>query len=69
MVNTSLKQDTLEVQYMSAMSKQRLKICSNDEASKCFTNPSMSITKHDIYHFKDLQTCLFCIKESSFWHI
>ena len=45
----NVKQDTLEVQYMSAISKQRFKICSNDKGivsqKSFFTNPSVSITK------------------------
>ena len=44
----NVKQDTLEVQYKSAMSKQKFKICSNDKSISsqvCFANPSMSITK------------------------
>ena len=49
------KQDTLEVQYMSALSKQRLKICSNDKdilsqksVVQILQCPSL---KCDIYHF------------------
>ena len=56
-VVTNVKQDTLEVQYMSAMSKQRLKICSNDKGrvsqkSVLQILPCPSL-QHDIYHFND----------------
>ena len=56
-VVTNVKQDTLEVQYMSAMSKQRLKVCSNSKGivsqkSVLQTLPSPSL-KRDIYHFNE----------------
>ena len=56
-VVTNVKQDTLEVQYMSAISKQRFKIYSNDKGivsqkSVLQMLPCPSL-KQDIYHFNE----------------
>ena len=57
-VATNVKQDTLEVQYMSAISKQqRFKICLNDKGivtqkSVLQILPCPSL-KHDICHFNE----------------
>ena len=61
-VVTNVKQDTLEVQYMSAISKQRFKICSNDKGivsqkSVLQILPSPSL-KQDIYHFNEEQNII-----------
>ena len=53
----NVKQDTLEVQYMSAMSKQRFKICLNDKGivsqkSVLQILPCPSL-KPDIYNFNE----------------
>ena len=53
----NVKQDTLEVQYMSTISKHRFKICSNDtgivsQKSVLQILPCPSL-KHDIYHFNE----------------
>ena len=56
-VVTNVKQDTLKVQYMLAISKQRFKICSNDKGIvrqksvlQILTRTSL---KWDIYHFNE----------------
>ena len=56
-VATNVKQDTLEVQYMSIMSKQRFKICLNDKGivsqkSVLQILPCPSL-RRDIYHFNE----------------
>ena len=56
-VVTNVKQDTLEVQYMSIMSKQRFKICLNDKGivsqkSVLQILPCPSL-RRDIYHFNE----------------
>ena len=56
-VVTNVKQDTLEVQYMSAISKQRFKICSNDKGIASQKSVLQILPcpplKRDIYHFND----------------
>ena len=56
-VVTNVKQDPLEVQYMLAISKQRFKICLNDngivsQKSVLQVLPCPSL-KRDIYHFNE----------------
>ena len=51
-VVTNVKQDTLKLQYMSAMSKQRFRICSNDKGTVSQVLPCPSL-KRDIYHFNE----------------